>query len=156
MGENGAAQTGPIGRADAGHRLVVADGLRAGGTRPVSSGRGVRSMSVLPARTGLAAMPGARRVTVSPSPPRTHWEAPLALAGTVLVALGLRAAVVSLPPIYDRIAQSFPAGLGAQGPMGSLPLLCFAPFGIFATRVTRGFGLGTARTPGPAGSWPRR
>lgn len=98
-------------------------------------------MSVIPARTGLAAIPGARRVTASSSPSGTRRDALLALAGVVLVALNLRAAVVSLPPIYDRIAGSFPVGLGAQSLMGSLPLLCFALFGALAPRMTRGVGL---------------
>ena len=98
-------------------------------------------MSVLPAKAGLAAIPGAQQVTISSSPSGTRRDVLLALAGIILVSLNLRAAVVSLPPIYDRIAESFPVSLGAQSLMGSLPLLCFALFGAAAPWVTRRFGL---------------
>ncbi|MGI4878916.1 MAG: MFS transporter [Janthinobacterium lividum] len=59
----------------------------------------------------------------------------------MLVALNLRAAVVSLPPIYDAIAASFPISIAARSLMGALPLVCFAMFGLLARSASRRFGL---------------
>jgi hypothetical protein len=94
-------------------------------------------MSVIPSKAGPTAMPGAQRVTLRSTPPMLRWGAFLAVLGIVLVALNLCAAVVSVPPIFDRIDQSFPISPTAQGIMGMLPDLSFALFGALAPRLTR-------------------
>lgn len=92
-------------------------------------------------QAGAAALPTTQRVTISSKPAQHHWGAFLALAGIVLVALNLRAAVVSVSPIFDRIGQNFPISPIQQGFIGTLPLLCFALFGTIAPRLTPRFGL---------------
>lgn len=65
----------------------------------------------------------------------------LGILGVSLVALNLRTAVVSLSPLYDFMRQSFAVSHSAQGIMGTLPVLCFAAFGIFGPRIGRAIGL---------------
>ena len=98
-------------------------------------------MSVIPSKGGLAALPGAQRVAISSAPAETRSGRLVALAGIVLVALNLRAAVVSLPPVYDAIAESSPVGVAARSFMGTLPLVCFAVFGLLARVASRRWGL---------------
>jgi len=98
-------------------------------------------MSVLPSRSGLAALPGAQHITISSAPEGTRHEAAVALLGILLVALNLRAAVVCLPPIYSLVTTSFPVDSAARSLMGTLPLLCFAVFGLLARAASRRIGL---------------
>lgn len=65
----------------------------------------------------------------------------LAASGIILVALNLRTSVVSVSPIYGRIAHSFPLTATAQGVLGTLPLLAFAAFGWAGPRLARRVGL---------------
>ena len=65
----------------------------------------------------------------------------MALFGIILVVLNLRAAFVCLPPIYARLATSFPVDPAARSLMGTLPLLRFAVFGLLARAATRQIGL---------------
>lgn len=98
-------------------------------------------MNVTASQAVAAALPAAQRVTISSMPAKHRWGVFLPVAGIVLVALNLRRAVVSVPPIFDRIRQSFPISPMQQGIMGTLPLVCFAVFGTIAPRSTRRFGL---------------
>lgn len=65
----------------------------------------------------------------------------LGMLGVSLVALNLRTAVVSLSPLYDFMRRSFAVSHSAQGIMGTLPVLCFAAFGLFGPRIGRAIGL---------------
>lgn len=65
----------------------------------------------------------------------------LAIAGILLVAANLRAAVAALSPIYDLICKSFLVSPQAQGVLGSLPALAFAMFGCCAPAINRRLGL---------------
>ena len=80
-------------------------------------------------------------MSISSSPSGKRLEALIAFSGIVLVALNLRAAVVSLPPIYQQIALSFPVSVASRSFMGTLPLVCFALFGLLARRASHLFGL---------------
>lgn len=97
-------------------------------------------MSVIFSTAGPPAIPGAQRVTISSTPPKHSKGEFLALLEISLVTLNLRAAVVSLPAIYERISQSFPITSAAQGAMGMLSALSFAVFGTLPPRLTRRFG----------------
>lgn len=65
----------------------------------------------------------------------------VALLGIILISLNLRAAVTSVSPILKVIGESFAVGATAQSLLGTLPLLCFAVFGIVTPRLTRRLGL---------------
>lgn len=65
----------------------------------------------------------------------------LSLAGVILVALNLRAATVTLAPIYDFIKHSFAINATTISIIGMLPALSFALFGLLAPRLTRLIGL---------------
>lgn len=65
----------------------------------------------------------------------------LSLLGIILVALNLRAATVTLAPIYNYIEQSFAINDKAISMIGMLPALSFALFGLLAPRLTRLVGL---------------
>ena len=80
-------------------------------------------------------------MSISSSPSGKRLEALIAFSGIVLVALNLRATVVSLPPIYQQIALSFPVSVASRSFMSTLPLVCFALFGLLARRASHLFGL---------------
>lgn len=101
-------------------------------------------MSIVRSATGTAAIPGAQRLAISSRPQLHRLGVILAALGIVLVALNLRTSVVSLSPIYAVIGRSFPISTTAQGILGTLPLVCFALFGVIAPRLTRRFGLETS------------
>lgn len=65
----------------------------------------------------------------------------LSLSGIILVALNLRAATVTLAPIYDYIEDSFTINAKAISIIGMLPALSFALFGFLAPRLTCRVGL---------------
>lgn len=76
------------------------------------------------------------------SVPRRHATARfLAMAGIVLVALNLRAAIVSLSPIYDEIGKSMAIGTTWLSVLGMLPMLCFGLVGMLAPWLNRKVGL---------------
>ena len=59
------------------------------------------------------------------------------LVGIMLIALNLRPAVASVPPLADTIAADLHLGAAALGVLTTLPVLCmglFAPVGAFAAR----------------------
>ncbi|WP_331299700.1 CynX/NimT family MFS transporter [Methylobacterium oryzae] len=63
------------------------------------------------------------------------------LLGIILVSLNLRAAATSVPPILSRVTESFPVTPATQSLLGTLPLLCFALFGILTPWLSRRIGL---------------
>jgi MFS transporter, CP family, cyanate transporter len=65
----------------------------------------------------------------------------LGVLAIALTALNLRTAVVSVSPIYAFIRASFPINAAAQGAMGTLPLFCFAAFGMLGSRIASRLGL---------------
>lgn len=82
-----------------------------------------------------------QKITISSLPSKHRLGAWLALSGIILVALNLRAATVTLAPIYDYIEQNFAINATAISIIGMLPALSFALFGLLAPRLTRWIGL---------------
>ncbi|MBN3868467.1 MFS transporter [Gluconobacter kondonii] len=66
-----------------------------------------------------------------------------AIAGVVIVAFNLRAAVAALSPIYSFINHSFPVTARAQGTIGMLPTLSFAACGLVTPKISQRIGLVT-------------
>lgn len=78
---------------------------------------------------------------ISSTAPEHRLGAWLSLLGIILVALNLRAATVTLAPIYNYIEQNFAINDKAISIIGMLPALSFALFGLLAPRLTRLVGL---------------
>lgn len=93
------------------------------------------------AQRKLSAAAGSHGIDAGQHGPGRTPSRRVALLGIVLVSLNLRAAATSVPPILDRIGQSFPVGTTAQSLLGTLPLLCFAAFGILTPGINRHLGL---------------
>jgi CP family cyanate transporter-like MFS transporter len=78
---------------------------------------------------------------VSPSS-RPLWRGrTLALVGIVLLAFSLRSGVASLSPILDHVADDFALPAWVIGLIGTVPLVCFAAFGILTPQFERRLGL---------------
>jgi MFS transporter, CP family, cyanate transporter len=61
----------------------------------------------------------------------------LALAGIVLLALNLRGAVTTVPPLLDRFRDELAMSTTVVGVLGSLPTLAFAAAGWVGARLLR-------------------
>ena len=73
---------------------------------------------------------------------RPLWQGrTLALIGIVRVAFSLRAAVASLSPVLDHVAEDFPVAPVIVGLIGAAPPVCFALFGLLTPLFERRFGL---------------
>jgi len=66
------------------------------------------------------------------------------LAAVVLVALNLRPAVASVPPIVDRVAAAFGLSSAAAGALTALPVVCMGLFAPVAAWASARWG--TSRT----------
>lgn len=66
---------------------------------------------------------------------------PLLLAGIVLVAINLRSVMTGTGPLIGEIRQDTGLGAAMAGMIGTLPVLCFGIFSVFAPRLGRRFGL---------------
>ncbi|WP_321968945.1 MFS transporter [Paraburkholderia tropica] len=89
----------------------------------------------------LAAIAGEHPLALPRRQAHHHPGGVVALLGIILVSLNLRAAATSVPPILKVIGESFAVTTTAQSLLGTLPLLCFAVFGIVTPRLTRRLGL---------------
>lgn len=65
----------------------------------------------------------------------------VAIAGVILIAANLRAAVSGLSPIYDIVSRDVPLGIDARALLGSLPPIGFVIGGLITPRLTRQIGL---------------
>jgi CP family cyanate transporter-like MFS transporter len=65
----------------------------------------------------------------------------VAIAGVILIAANLRAAVSGLSPIYDIVSRDVPLGIDARALLGSLPPIGFVIGGLITPRLTRRIGL---------------
>ncbi|HWH97422.1 MAG TPA: MFS transporter [Pseudolysinimonas sp.] len=65
----------------------------------------------------------------------------LALAGIVLLALGMRTATSAFSPVFHEIDAELHLGSLVLGVVGALPLVGFAASGFLAPRIARRFGL---------------
>jgi len=65
----------------------------------------------------------------------------VAIAGVILIAANLRAAVSGLSPIYDIVSRDVPLGIDARAMLGSLPPIGFVIGGLLTPRLTKRIGL---------------
>jgi len=88
---------------------------------------------------------------VSPAPGASRWRGRvLVLAGILLVALNLRAAVVALSPIVHRISVDVPLDAIVVGILGAAPPLAFAFAGLVTPRLSKRIGIEGALLVGVA------
>lgn len=90
---------------------------------------------------GSAAPDADKNPARTPTPSKPVGGRVIALLGVILISLNLRAAATAVTPILKIIESSFTVGPTAQSLLGTLPLLCFAVFGIATPRVVRKLGL---------------
>ncbi|SDI32998.1 MFS transporter, CP family, cyanate transporter [Sinosporangium album] len=79
-------------------------------------------------------------VAHTPSGTRKGSPAWLVVVGIVLAALNLRTAVTSIGPVLDRIGTELHMSGATLGLLTTLPVLCFAVFGVFTPAVSRRVG----------------
>jgi CP family cyanate transporter-like MFS transporter len=79
------------------------------------------------------------RTTTKPS--HALRDSLVAIAGVILIAANLRAAVSGLSPIYDIVSRDVPLGIDARALLGSLPPIGFVIGGLITPRLTRRIGL---------------
>ncbi len=65
----------------------------------------------------------------------------LVLVGLVVLALNLRPAAVSVGPLIDELQQGLSMGPTIAGVVTTLPVLCFAGFGVLAPWLARRLGV---------------
>jgi MFS transporter, CP family, cyanate transporter len=64
----------------------------------------------------------------------------LLTAGIVVLAVNLRAAITSLPPIFPELHNALHLSAGGQALLATVPVLCFAVFSGIAAPLSRTFG----------------
>lgn len=79
------------------------------------------------------------RTTTKPS--HALRDSLVAIAGVILIAANLRAAVSGLSPIYDIVSRDVPLGIDARALLGSLAPIGFVIGGLLTPRLTRRIGL---------------
>lgn len=75
---------------------------------------------------------------------------PLAVAALLLAALNLRPAITSLGATLEEVRDGLGMSGAVAGLITSVPVLCFAAFGIAAPRLARRFGLAASVCAGMA------
>ncbi len=75
----------------------------------------------------------------APAPARLHGSA-LMLAAIVLVALNLRLAITSVPPLLERIGDDLQLSRAWTGALTTLPVLCMGVFAPVAQRMAHRLG----------------
>src|SRR5699024_9184129 len=79
---------------------------------------------------------------MSNASPKTSFKGRIgALLGILLMALSLRAAVVSVPPLLARIQNDIEFTEFTIGLLATLAPIVFACFGLLTPRLIRSFGL---------------
>jgi MFS transporter, CP family, cyanate transporter len=66
--------------------------------------------------------------------------ASLLTAGILVLAVNLRAAITSLPPIFPELHTALHLSAGTQALLAAVPVLCFAVFSGVAAPLSRAFG----------------
>lgn len=78
------------------------------------------------------------------------WRNRLVVVGIVLTALNLRPAVTSLGVLLEQVRDDLGMSGAVAGALTSVPMICFAVFGVMAPRLARRFGPGTVVCAGMA------
>jgi CP family cyanate transporter-like MFS transporter len=71
---------------------------------------------------------------------RARLAGVLLIAGIVVLAVNLRAAITSLPPVFPELSRSLGLSPAALGLLAAVPVLCFGVFSGVATPLGRRFG----------------
>lgn len=75
------------------------------------------------------------------APPRSsRTRGPLVLAAVLLAAINLRPAITSLGALLEEVRDGLGMSGALAGLLTSVPVLCFASFGMAAPRLARRFG----------------
>ncbi|BFO20337.1 CynX/NimT family MFS transporter [Streptomyces sp. KM77-8] len=87
--------------------------------------------------------PAAPDVLTAPGAgPSRAWRTRLLVLGIVLAAFNLRPAITSLGALLEEVRDGLGMSGSVAGLLTSVPLLCFAVFGVAAPRLARRFGAG--------------
>lgn len=95
------------------------------------------SPAVAPIPTAAGAGAAATPSSAVPVPPTTRRPAVLIMAGILLVALNLRAAITSLGALLDEVTLGLHLSGTTAGIITTLPALAFAAFGAFTPWLAR-------------------
>lgn len=76
-----------------------------------------------------------------PAPGRSRLLTAAAIAGILLIAANMRAAITSVGPIIDQIRSSYGLNSEMSGLLTSLPLIAFAVMSLLAPRIASRFGM---------------
>jgi MFS transporter, CP family, cyanate transporter len=87
---------------------------------------------------------GRKRVKIRELPPSARLRAsqtvPLLVAGVLVLALNLRAAVTSLPPIFPELESALHVSASTLAVLAAVPVLCFGVFSGAGAPLSRRFG----------------
>jgi MFS transporter, CP family, cyanate transporter len=72
--------------------------------------------------------------------PSGRREAALLTAGIMLLALNLRAAITSLPPVFPELAAALHLSSASITVLAAVPVLCFGVFSALAAPLSRALG----------------
>jgi MFS transporter, CP family, cyanate transporter len=64
----------------------------------------------------------------------------LLTAGIMVLAINLRAAITSLPPVFPELSAALHLSSGSIAVLAAIPVLCFGLFSGLAAPLSRGFG----------------
>jgi len=73
-------------------------------------------------------------------PGRRGLGATLLVAGIIALAVNLRAAITSLPPLFPEMSATLHLSSASLAALASLPVLCFGLFSPVAAPLSRRFG----------------
>ena len=71
---------------------------------------------------------------------RSRWEPALFVVGILVLAVNLRAAITSLPPVFPELQSALHLPPAAIAALAAVPVLCFAVFSPVAAPASRRFG----------------
>ncbi|HUZ39460.1 MAG TPA: MFS transporter [Streptosporangiaceae bacterium] len=87
-------------------------------------------------------MPDSAAPPATATAPAGHrrWVTAVFVAGIVVLAFNLRAAISSLPPLFPELSTQLRLSPAAIGALAATPVLCFAIFSGVAAPLSRRFG----------------
>jgi MFS transporter, CP family, cyanate transporter len=94
--------------------------------------------------TACRAEAGRTRVKIRELPPSARLRAshgvPLLIAGVLVLAVNLRTAVTSLPPIFPELESALHVSASTLAVLAAVPVLCFGVFSGAGAPLSRRFG----------------
>jgi MFS transporter, CP family, cyanate transporter len=89
---------------------------------------------------GTAGVPPADGRRPDRTPRAGRAAAVLLTAGIMVLAVNLRAAITSLPPVFPELSAALHLSSASITVLAAVPVLCFALFSALAAPLSRGFG----------------